>query len=43
MAKSHYLEKDRLPNLIAAIQIFGVSDLSSGTLNRWVAEPQSSA
>ena len=38
MAKSQYLEKDRLPNLIAAIQIIGVSDLSSGTLNRWVAE-----
>jgi hypothetical protein len=26
MAKSHYLEKDRLANAIAAIQILGVSD-----------------
>jgi hypothetical protein len=42
MAKSHYLEKDRLANLIAAIQILGVSDRSSGTLNRWVAELEAS-
>jgi hypothetical protein len=38
MAKSHYLEKDRLANVLAAIQILGVSDRSSGSLNRWVAE-----
>lgn len=38
MAKSHYLEKDRLANVIAAIQILGVSDRSSAPLNRWVAE-----
>jgi len=42
MAKSHYLEKDRLANVIAAIQILGVSDRSSGTLNRWVAELEAS-
>jgi hypothetical protein len=42
MAKSHYLEPDRLANLIAAIQILGVSDRDSGTLNRWVAELESS-
>lgn len=42
MAKSHYLETDRLVNLIAAIQILGVSDRDSGTLNRWVAELESS-
>ncbi len=38
MAKSHYLEKDRLASVIAAIQILGVADRASGTLNRWVAE-----
>jgi hypothetical protein len=38
MAKSQYLEKDRLANLIAAIQILGVSDCASGTIDRWVAE-----
>jgi hypothetical protein len=42
MAKSHYLEKDRLANVIAAIQILGVSDHASGTLNRWVAELEAS-
>jgi hypothetical protein len=42
MAKSHYLEKDRLANVIAAIQILGVSDRSSGSLNRWVAELEAS-
>jgi hypothetical protein len=42
MANSHYLEKDRLANVIAAIQILGVSDRSSGTLNRWVAELEAS-
>jgi hypothetical protein len=42
MAKSHYLEKDRLANVIAAIQILGVSDRASGTLNRWVAELEAS-
>jgi len=30
MAKSHHLEKDRLANVIAAIQILGVFDCSSG-------------
>lgn len=42
MAKSHYLESDRLANVIAAIQILGVSDRSSGSLNRWVAELEAS-
>jgi hypothetical protein len=42
MAKSHYLEKDRLANVIAAIQILGVSDQASATLNRWVAELEAS-
>jgi hypothetical protein len=42
MAKSHYLESDRLANVIAAIQILGVSDRASGTLNRWVAELEAS-
>ena len=42
MAKSHYLEIDRLANVIAAIQILGVSDQTSATLNRWVAELESS-
>jgi hypothetical protein len=38
MANGHYLEKDRLSNVIAAIQLLGVSDQPTGTLNRWVAE-----
>jgi hypothetical protein len=38
MAKGHYLEKDRLANVIAAIQILGVSEAASGTLDRWAAE-----
>jgi hypothetical protein len=42
MAKSHYLEKDRLANVIAAIQILAVSDRASGSLNRWVAELEAS-
>jgi hypothetical protein len=42
MAKSHYLEKDRLANVIAAIQILGVADRSWGTLHRWVAELEAS-
>ena len=42
MAKSHYLEKDRLANVIAAIQIMAVADRPSGTLNRWVAELEAS-
>jgi hypothetical protein len=42
MAKSHYLEPDRLANVIAAIQILSVSDQASGTLNRWVAELEAS-
>ena len=42
MANSHYLEKDRLAQVIAAIQIMGVSDRPSGTLNRWVAELEAS-
>jgi hypothetical protein len=42
MANSHYLEQDRLANVIAAIQILGVSDRASGTLNRWVAELEAS-
>ena len=35
-------KKDRLANVIAAIQILGVSDRPSGTLNRWVAELEAS-
>src|SRR5437868_13946068 len=42
MAKSHYLEKDRLANLIAAIQAMAVADRPSGTLNRWVAKLEAS-
>ena len=42
MGNSHYLEKDRLANLIAAIQIMAVADRPSGTLNRWVAELEAS-
>jgi hypothetical protein len=42
MANSHYLEKDRLANVIAAIQIMGVADRPSGTLNRWIAELEAS-
>jgi hypothetical protein len=42
MANGHYLEKDRLSNVIAAIQLLGVSDRTAGTLNRWVAELEAS-
>src|SRR5437868_7322102 len=42
MAKSHYLEENRLANVIAAIQAMGVADRPSGTLNRWVAELEAS-
>jgi hypothetical protein len=42
MAKGHYLEADRLANIIAAIQAMGVADRPSGTLNRWVAELEAS-
>src|SRR5687768_10864781 len=42
MAKSQYLEKDRLANVIAAIQVLGVSENASGTLDRWVAELETS-
>ena len=42
MAKSHYLENDRLANLIAAIQAMAVADRPSATLNRWVAELEAS-
>lgn len=42
MGNNHYLEKDRLANLIAAIQIMAVADRPSGTLNRWVAELEAS-
>lgn len=42
MGNSHYLDKDRLANLIAAIQIMAVADRPSGTLNRWVAELEAS-
>jgi hypothetical protein len=38
MASSAYLEKDRLAQVIAAIQIMGTSDWPSGSLNRWVSE-----
>ena len=42
MAKSQYLEKDRLANVIAAIQILSVSDCASGTVDRWAAELEAS-
>jgi hypothetical protein len=42
MANSHYLEKDRLANVLAAIQIMAVADRPSGTLNRWIAELEAS-
>src|SRR3954447_21927740 len=42
MAKGHYLEENRLANVIAAIQAMGVADRPSGTLNRWVAELEAS-
>jgi hypothetical protein len=42
MANSHYLEKDRLANVIAAIQTLGVADRPTATLNRWVAELEAS-
>ncbi len=42
MAKGHYLEKDRLAMVIAAIQAMGVADQPSATLNRWVAELEAS-
>jgi hypothetical protein len=42
MGNSHYLEKDRLANLIAAIQIMALAERPSGTLNRWVAELEAS-
>ena len=42
MAKSHYLETDRLANVIAAIQTMAVAERPSATLNRWVAELEAS-
>ncbi|AMN40957.1 hypothetical protein [Rhodoplanes sp. Z2-YC6860] len=42
MAKSHYLETDRLANVIAALQTMAVADRPSATLNRWVAELEAS-
>jgi hypothetical protein len=42
MAKSQYLETDRLANVIAAIQIMGVSECASGTIDRWAAELEAS-
>jgi hypothetical protein len=42
MAKGQYLEKDRLANVIAAIQAMGVADRPSGTHKRWVAELEGS-
>jgi hypothetical protein len=42
VANNHYLEKDRLANVIAAIQILAVADRPSGSLNRWVAELEAS-
>ena len=43
MASSAYLEKDRLAQVIAAIQIMGTSDWPSGSLNRWVSELEAGA
>ena len=42
MANSHYLEKDRLANVIAAIQILGLSEQTSASLDRWIAELEAS-
>src|ERR1700748_3189160 len=42
MARSHYLENDRLANVIAAIQAMAAADRPSATLNRWVAEVEAS-
>jgi len=42
MGNDHYLEKDRLANLIAAIQVLAVADRPSGSLNRWIAELEAS-
>ena len=42
MANSHYLEKARLANVMAAIQILPLADRPSGTLNRWIAELEAS-
>ena len=42
MAKGHYLEENRLANVIAAIQAMSVADRPSATLNRWVAELEAS-
>jgi hypothetical protein len=36
------LENGRLANVIAAIQIFGLSEQTSATLDRWVAELEAS-
>jgi hypothetical protein len=43
MANRAYLEKDRLAQVIAAIQIMGTSDWASGSLNRWVSELEAGA
>ena len=43
MAGSAYLEKDRLAQIIAAVQIMGTSDWPSGSLNRWVSELEAGA
>jgi hypothetical protein len=42
MANSHYLEKDRLANVVAAIQTLAVSEQTSAPLDRWIAELEAS-
>jgi len=42
MEKSHYLENDRLAKVIAAIQILALSQRTSASLDRWVAELEAS-
>jgi hypothetical protein len=42
MANSHYLEQDRLANVIAAIQVLGLSEQTAASLDRWIAELEAS-
>lgn len=42
MAKSPYLEDDRLSYIIAAIQVMGTKEWASGKIDRWVRELEGS-
>jgi hypothetical protein len=42
MANGRYLEKDRLAQVIAAIQVLALSDRAAGKLDRWIAELEAS-